>query len=94
MTTGTTQTPRTTCRSALFVCGLLALPSATAAQTAKNRDALYISAPFIGLADGLFDGDVTFAELKRHGDLGLGAITGSDGPTDAELREIEAALLG
>jgi acetolactate decarboxylase len=74
-----TQTPRTTRRSALFFCGFLALPSATAAQTAESRDALYISAPFVGLADGLFDGEVTFAELKRHGDLGLGAITGSDG---------------
>jgi acetolactate decarboxylase len=75
----TPKTRRTTCRFALFLCGLLALPSATAAQTAEPRDTLYISAPFVGLADGLFDGEVTFAELKQHGDLGLGAITGSDG---------------
>ena len=70
---------QTTHRSALLFCGLLALPSAAAAQSAEPRDALYISAPFVGLADGVFDGEVTFAELKRHGDLGLGAITGSDG---------------
>jgi acetolactate decarboxylase len=73
----TPETRRTTGRSALLLCGLLALPSATAAQTA--RDTLYVSAPFVALADGLFDGDVTFTELKRHGDLGLGAIAGSDG---------------
>ncbi len=64
------------CR-ALSVCGLLALPSAAAAQEA--RDTLYLAAPFVALADGLYDGEVTFAELKRHGDLGLGAIAGSDG---------------
>jgi len=48
-------------------------------QAAETRGALYLSAPFVGLAEGLFDGEVTFAELKGHGDLGLGAIAGSDG---------------
>jgi acetolactate decarboxylase len=65
------------CRSALLFCGLLALPSAAAAQAA--RDTLYLSAPFVALADGLYDGEVTFAELMRHGDLGLGAIAASNG---------------
>jgi acetolactate decarboxylase len=60
-----------------LLCGLLALPSAAASQAA--RDTLYVSAPFVALADGLYDGEVSFAELKRHGDLGLGAIAGSDG---------------
>ena len=60
------KTPRTTCRSALFFCGLLALPSAAAAQTAEARDALYISAPFVGLANGLFDGEVTFPQIRTR----------------------------
>ena len=64
-------------RRALSVCGLLALPSAGVAQ--GSRDTLYLAAPFVALADGLYDGEVTFAELKLHGDLGLGAIAGSDG---------------
>jgi acetolactate decarboxylase len=70
-------TRRTDWRWALPLCGLLALPSPAAAQA--DRDTFYVSAPFVALADGLYDGEVSFAELKRHGDLGLGAITGSDG---------------
>jgi acetolactate decarboxylase len=31
------------------------------------------------LLDGAYDGDVTFAELAEHGDLGLGTINGLDG---------------
>lgn len=75
----TTKTRRTSHRSALLLCGLLAVPSASSAQTAGSRDTLYVSAPFVGLADGVYDGEVTFAELKRHGDLGLGAVSASNG---------------
>ena len=46
---------------------------------ATCRSARLLSAPFVALADGLYDGEVTFAELKRHGDLGLGAVAASDG---------------
>src|SRR4051794_34903791 len=31
------------------------------------------------LLDGAFDGDLTFAELAEHGDLGLGTLNGLDG---------------
>jgi acetolactate decarboxylase len=31
------------------------------------------------LLDGGYDGDLTFAELARHGDLGLGTLNGLDG---------------
>jgi acetolactate decarboxylase len=31
------------------------------------------------LLDGAYDGDVTFAELAGHGDLGLGTLNGCDG---------------
>jgi acetolactate decarboxylase len=31
------------------------------------------------LLDGAYDGDVTFAELEGHGDLGLGTLNGCDG---------------
>jgi acetolactate decarboxylase len=31
------------------------------------------------LIDGAYDGDVTFAELREHGDLGLGTLNGCDG---------------
>ncbi len=64
------------CR-AILAWGLVAVPSAGAAQ--EGRDTLYLAAPFVALADGLYDGEVTFAALKEHGDLGLGAIAGSDG---------------
>jgi acetolactate decarboxylase len=71
-------------RRALSICTLpaiLSLLAVTAAAPAEDaaRDTLYLAAPFVALADGLYDGEVTFAALKEHGDLGLGAIAGSDG---------------
>jgi acetolactate decarboxylase len=44
-----------------------------------SRDAVYMSAPFAGLAEGCYDGEVTFADLRHHGDVALGAIESLDG---------------
>jgi acetolactate decarboxylase len=74
------------CRSALLLSSLVVLPRAAAADPGPpagppqaDRETFFLSAPFVALADGLYDGEVTFAELKRHGDLGLGAVAASDG---------------
>jgi acetolactate decarboxylase len=65
------------CRRAALVSCLVFAAAAAVAQ--GSRDTLYLAAPFVALADGLYDGEVTLAELKKHGNLGLGAIAGSDG---------------
>jgi acetolactate decarboxylase len=40
---------------------------------------LFQTSTLDALLEGDFDGDLTFAELARHGDLGLGTLNGLDG---------------
>lgn len=40
---------------------------------------LFQSSTVAALLDGAYDGDVTFADLAEHGDLGLGTLDGLDG---------------
>lgn len=40
---------------------------------------LFQASTVSALLDGAYDGDLTFAELARHGDLGLGTLNGLDG---------------
>src|SRR6476469_2285578 len=46
-----------------------------------ERDAhvLFQASTIGALLDGAFDGDLTFAELAEHGDLGLGTLNRLDG---------------
>jgi acetolactate decarboxylase len=40
---------------------------------------LFQASTIAALLDGAYDGDLTFAELAEHGDLGLGTLNGLDG---------------
>ncbi len=40
---------------------------------------LFQASTIAALLDGAYEGDLTFAELARHGDLGLGTLNGLDG---------------
>ncbi len=44
-----------------------------------NKDVMYLTAPIGALMVGVYDGDFTFADLKEHGDFGLGTVNGLDG---------------
>ena len=47
---------------------------------AESEPHVLFQASTIGaLLDGAYDGDVSFAELRGHGDLGLGTLNGLDG---------------
>ena len=47
---------------------------------AEHQPHVLFQASTIGaLLEGAYDGDVTFAELAEHGDLGLGTLNGLDG---------------
>src|SRR3954454_20979094 len=56
-------------------------------QTVRHAELAPENAPHVlfqastigGLLDGAYDGDVTFAELAEHGDLGLGTLNALDG---------------
>ncbi|MCZ7402554.1 MAG: acetolactate decarboxylase [Candidatus Methanoperedens sp.] len=44
-----------------------------------NKDVLFQTSTIDALLEGVYDGDTTFGELKKHGDFGLGTVNGLDG---------------
>jgi acetolactate decarboxylase len=57
---------------------------------AERQPHVLFQASTIGsLLDGAYEGDLTFAELARHGDLGLGTLNALDG----EMIALEGAFL-
>jgi len=59
--------------------GCLSLP--------KDKDVLFQTSMFNVLSEGVYDGDVTFKDLKRHGDFGIGTLNGLDGEMVAVASE-------
>jgi len=53
------------------------LAGATVARAASHE--AFQASTLAALLAGRFDGDLTFAELARHGDLGIGTLNGLDG---------------
>lgn len=51
------------------------------AEAHRDRQAhvLFQASTVVALLEGAYDGDLTFAELAEHGDLGLGTLNGLDG---------------
>ncbi|MCX8036026.1 MAG: acetolactate decarboxylase [Candidatus Sumerlaeia bacterium] len=59
--------------------GLIAAVLAGCAHHPAQRDTIYCVATVHSLIEGLFDGEVTCGELRRHGNIGLGTVNGLDG---------------
>jgi len=71
-------------------------------NTTENRETLFQVAAFEPFAQGDFAGITTYSELAKHGDFGLGTLTGLDGemvalngvfyhvPIDGKPRQIKA----
>jgi acetolactate decarboxylase len=64
----------------VFACGCQASPAAT-----LNTEILYQYSTIGSLLEGVYDGEMTFGELKNHGDIGLGTFNALDG----EMIEID-----
>ena len=45
----------------------------------KNKDVLFQISTIGALLEGVYDGETTYGELKRHGDFGIGTFNGLDG---------------
>jgi len=59
----------------------------------KNEEVLYRTSTINALLDDVYDGNLTFEELKRHGNLGLGTFSHLDGEMiglDGEFYQIKA----
>jgi acetolactate decarboxylase len=63
----------------LSVIFFLALSFSACSNLQKNRDVLYQTSTINALLEGVYDGDITFHELKEHGDFGLGTFHALDG---------------
>ena len=55
----------------------LALPGFAWAK--PNRDVLFQFSTFDALFAGIYEGDLTLGELKKHGDIGIGTFNSMDG---------------
>jgi len=55
----------------VFTSGCLSLP--------KNKDVLFQTSTLSALSEGDFDGDLTYKDLRQHGDFGLGTFDDLDG---------------
>jgi acetolactate decarboxylase len=51
----------------------------TPQETGVNKEVLYQYSAIGSLLEGVFDGEITFGELKNHGDIGLGTFNALDG---------------
>jgi acetolactate decarboxylase len=49
------------------------------ARRPRPRRGIYQTSTMAALLDGVYDGDVTFAEIAKHGDFGLGTFNQLDG---------------
>jgi acetolactate decarboxylase len=65
----------------LLLCALASgrLYSAPRQQNKAAKNAVFQVSTITALMQGVFDGDMTFEELKRHGDFGIGTLNALDG---------------
>jgi len=72
--------PRTTAALFfLFAGAAMAALAQTRAGATANSDALFQVSTLDALLQGVYNGTLTVAQLKRHGDFGLGTFEGLDG---------------
>ena len=59
----------------------------------ESNDVLFQTSTISALLEGVYDGEVTFEELKRHGDFGIGTFNDLDGEMiglDGEFYQVKA----
>jgi len=66
-------------RRSLLLAILIGLWLTGAAGLAADRQVLFQTSTLQALMNGVYDGDCSFGELKRHGDFGLGTFDALDG---------------
>jgi len=83
----------------LFKLKYLVLPciffclSGGCAKEENDSDVLFQISTINALLEGIYDGEITFKELKRHGNLGLGTFNALDGEMlmlDGEIYRVRA----
>ncbi len=73
----------------LIFCGIFI----GCAKKENDRDVLFQISTINALLEGIYDGEITFEELKHHGDFGLGTFNGLDGEMlmlDGKIYQVKA----
>jgi len=63
----------------LFICLLILCSFTKTSPAAEKNDFLFQYSTINALLQGLYDGEMSFAALETHGDIGLGTFNGLDG---------------
>lgn len=63
----------------VMLVALISLGCQPAANLPENKDVLYQYSTLGSLMAGVYDGNITYAELKQHGDFGVGTFNTLDG---------------
>jgi acetolactate decarboxylase len=71
-------------RSAALALLLTLSAGAGCQSTTAPTDAVFQTSTITDLLAGSYDGQTTFAELRRHGDFGIGTVDGLDGEMVAD----------
>jgi len=62
-----------------FLIASLAISLMGCLNVYPGRDVLFQASTFSAFSDGSYDGDLTYGELRKHGDFGIGTFDGLDG---------------
>src|SRR4030066_556177 len=68
---------RKICLLLILLAIAIAVPGCS--TSTANRDVLYQISMYSVLSEGGYDGDVTYKDLKQHGDFGIGTFDNLDG---------------
>lgn len=63
----------------LFLAAFLGIIICGCFNPQENKDVLFQTSTINALLDGVYDGEMTYKELKQHGGFGLGTFNGLDG---------------
>jgi len=67
------------CLLLVVTLAIVAICTPGCSSLSKNKDVLFQTSMLSVLSQGVYDGDVTFADLKRQGDFGIGTLNGLNG---------------
>lgn len=67
------------CIDRIFLIVFLIGPLYGCSRSDVRRDVLFQTSTINALLEGVYDGDMTFEELRKRGDFGLGTLDGLDG---------------
>lgn len=66
-------------RAIFLIAALIAMAFLLSGSQAYSNDTLFQTSTISALMQGVFDGDMTFKDLRAHGDFGTGTVQALDG---------------